>query len=167
MAEENQNTPSPGKAAKFAVLGFAVMNMAVMVGGAYLVYVSTIGYKNPVLSNEELSREIASLRKELTSTDPVIYNMETFNTNLEGLPRQFVRMELAVEMYNQEGFAELVTRSTESRDAIMRILNSKRFHEMESLQGKLQLKNQIINELNQSLSSGVVKNVYFTRFQVQ
>ncbi|MGZ3722840.1 MAG: flagellar basal body-associated FliL family protein [Bdellovibrionales bacterium] len=49
----------------------------------------------------------------------------------------------------------------------MRILNGKAFNDVETVQGKLHLKNQIISDLNQSLKKGVVKNVYFNELVVQ
>lgn len=145
---------------------FIVINLVVVGGGAFLVYAGTLGHKNPSISEAELSSEINKLREELQTT-PVTYGMEAFNTNLDGLPRRFIRLEMSVEMYDQEGFEELVTMGGESRDEIMRVVNSKRLQDVDHIQGKLNLKSEIASKLNTLMHRGVVKNVYFTKFQVQ
>ena len=167
MEEENKGpAKEPKDIKKLLTYAFALVNMLTMFAGAFLVFSGTIGHNPKVTTNEELNREIQSVRESL-QTEPVIYNMEAFNTNLEGLPRRFVRLEIAVEMYDQEGFEEIVTSNGESRDAIMKIINSKRLDELDSVQGKLSLKTELIAQVNQLLDRGVVKDLYFTNFQVQ
>ena len=93
--------------------------------------------------------------------------METFNTNLNGIPRRMIRAAVTLEMLDDEGFEEVVLLGAEARDSVLKILNSKQFDEIESVQGKLLLKNQIITQVNGFLRKGVVKNVYFSDLVVQ
>jgi flagellar FliL protein len=93
--------------------------------------------------------------------------MAPFNTNLDGVPRRLVRVELSLEMMDEEGYEEVIGIVPQARDSIMRILNSKSFSDIESVQGKLHLKNQVVADLNASLHKGVVKNVYFNELVVQ
>jgi len=167
MADEQTQSPKPPiNLKKILSLLFAAVNLVVVLGGAYLVYSGTLGHKTPAALDEELNKEMVEFRKTLDEP-AIMYNMDSFNTNLEGLPRRFVRVEMSVEMHNKEGFEELVTMGGQGRDAIMRILNGKHFDDIDSVQGKLKLKNDIIAYLNDNLKRGVVKNVYFTKFQVQ
>jgi flagellar protein FliL len=158
--------PSPGKGQKVLSLAFLVINLVVVGGGAFLTYAGTLGHVKPSLGEAELNSEIADLRKSL-QTEPVMYSMETFNTNLDGLPRRFVRLEMSVEMYDQEGFEELVTLGGQARDSIMRVVNAKTLHHIDNVQGKLKLKSEVASTLNGLMSRGVVKNIYFTKFQMQ
>lgn len=166
MAEETVQEKPKFDIRKILKLVFVVLNCAVVGGGAYLAFMGTLGHQTPKAFEEELNRDLVEFRKQLEEP-PVLYSMDTFNTNLDGLPRRFVRIDLSVEMFNKEGFEELVTLGGESRDAITRILNSKKYEEIETVQGKLHLKNEVIAHLNDALKRGVVKNVYFTKFQVQ
>jgi flagellar FliL protein len=93
--------------------------------------------------------------------------MAPFNTNLDGVPRRLIRVELSLEMMDEEGYEEVIGIVPQARDSIMRILNSKTFSDIESVQGKLHLKNQVVADLNASLRKGVVKNVYFNELVVQ
>ena len=167
MAEaENTQSKKSFDFGKILKIGFIAMNLVVVGGGAYFTYVGTLGYKPKVVSERELASIHEELQKELSQV-PIMYTMETFNTNLNGLPRKFVRLEVSVEMYSQEGFEELFSNDGKARDALMRILNGKQLEDIETVQGKLHLKNEIAGELNDLLHKGVVKNVYFTKFQVQ
>ena len=151
---------------KLLGLAFVVFNMLVVVGGAYLVFSSTIGYKKPVTSDAELSKDLEEFREKMQQ-EPVIYTMESFNTNLDGLPRRLIRIQIHLEMLDAEGFEEVMNLGAGAKDNVVGILNDKTFKEIETVQGKLHLKNEIILTMNSYLNRGVVKNVYFSDFAVQ
>jgi flagellar FliL protein len=151
---------------KLLTFVFMAVNLAVLGTGSYLVYVSTLGVEQASLSNEKAERDLASFEESLRG-DPVLYTMAPFNTNLDGVPRRLIRVELSLEMMDEEGYEEVIGIVPQARDSIMRILNSKTFSDIESVQGKLHLKNQVVADLNASLRKGVVKNVYFNELVVQ
>ena len=74
---------------------------------------------------------------------------------------------MSIEMLSEEGFEELITQGGKARDEIVNILNNKRFEDLESIQGKLFLKDQIARRVNSYLERGVVKDIYFSDFVVQ
>ncbi|MBX3023244.1 MAG: flagellar basal body-associated FliL family protein [Bdellovibrionales bacterium] len=151
---------------KLMTFAFMGVNLVVLGLGSYLVYMSTLGVVAKSTSNEEATRELASFEESLRG-DPVLYTMTPFNTNLEGVPRRLIRLELSLEMMDEEGYEEVIGIAPQARDSIMRILNSKTFSDVETVQGKLHLKNEIVADLNSSLRKGVVKNVYFSELVVQ
>ncbi|HMN68863.1 MAG TPA: flagellar basal body-associated FliL family protein [Bdellovibrionales bacterium] len=165
MADNSQAKPKKdmGKILGFAFIG---LNLATLGAGAYLVYASTLGVQAKELSNAQAERELATFEDSLRG-DPVLYTMTPFNTNLDGVPRRLIRLELSLEMMDEEGFEEVIGITPQARDSIMRILNGKTYEDVETVQGKLQLKNQIVADLNGSLKKGVVKNVYFNELVVQ
>lgn len=165
MAEE-QNAAPPRDFKKILTFAFMGVNVLVLGAGAYLVFMSTLGVKPKVLSNEQAEKEIAQFEEKLRG-EPVMYTMAPFNTNLDGVPRRLIRLELSLEMMDEEGYEEIINISPQARDSIMRILQSKSFTDVETVQGKLHLKNQIVAELNTSLRKGVVKNAYFSELVVQ
>ncbi len=164
------STEAPAKPArdmkKVFTAAFIALNLSVLGGGSYVVYTCTLGVQDKSLSNEQAERDLASFEETLRG-DPVLYTMSPFNTNLDGVPRRLVKVELSLEMMDEEGYEEVIGVVPHARDSIMRILNGKTFTDVESVQGKLQLKNQIVAELNSTLKKGVVKNVYFNELVVQ
>jgi flagellar FliL protein len=151
---------------KLLIFAFMAINLLVLGFGSYLVYISTLGNDPKKLSNEKAEKELAKFEESLRG-DPVIYTLAPFNTNLEGVPRRLIRLDLSLEMMDEEGYEEVIGIAPEARDSIMRILNGKTFDDVESVQGKLHLKNEIIAQLNSELKKGVVKNVYFSELVVQ
>lgn len=164
-------SPSEAKKKKFnlsKLLGvlFVLANLAIMGGGVYLVYISTLGYTPPKSTNEELDKEMADFQKSLQGK-PVLYSMDPFHTNLEGVPRRFIRLQMTLEMLDEEGYEEVINLGPEARDSVMKVLNRKTYQELDTVQGKLRLKNEIVAQLNSFLDRGVVRNVYFSDFAVQ
>lgn len=178
MAEEEnaaaaEEKPKPKPKAKKSGSGPGLLGLIVVVlnlvasgGGVYLVYMSTLGYVPPQVREAELNKELEEFREQLL-TDAVLYTMDMFNTNLDGVPRRLIRLQLALEMLDQEGFEEVIGLGAQARDQIVRVLNKRQFHQINTVQGKLHLKDDIIASLNTVLTNGVVKNVYFTDFLVQ
>jgi flagellar FliL protein len=163
---EAESTKPPRDFKKILTFAFMGINLIVLGLGAYLVYISTVGFVPKSLSDQQADRELASFEESLRG-DPVLYTMAPFNTNLEGVPRRLIRLDLSLEMMDEEGYEEVIGIVPEARDSIMRILNGKTFEDVETVQGKLHLKNQIVAQLNSELKKGVVKNVYFSELVVQ
>lgn len=150
-------------------LAFAVLNLAAMGGGAYLVYVSTVGWKSPKITETDLRTEEEKKIEAGRDLTPYVYKMDKFTVNLEGEPKRTIRIEVNLEMLSQDGFEEVINthNRARARDRIVRLLNGQTFYDLESIQGKLFLKNKIASEINGLLKAGVVKDVYFSDFVVQ
>ena len=78
-----------------------------------------------------------------------------------------MRTTIQLEMLSEEGYEEAVNLSPVARDQIVKILNSKKYEDIETIQGKLFLKDQIATSMNGILHKGSVKDVYFNEFVVQ
>ncbi len=155
-----------GRLGQLLSIGFIVLNLSGLGFGVFLVYLSTIGQKPKVTLEEDARQELAAFEESLRQS-PVMYKMDSISTNLEGVPRRLIKLDLSFEMLDAEGFEEVVKRGSIARSAVVQILNSKSYSDLESLQGKLHLKNQITSELNSLLERGVVKNIYFNEFVIQ
>lgn len=172
MAAEQQKpegaAPKPKNMGLILQIVFAVINLAVMGGGSYLVYASTIGWTNPSITEEASEVELASEAEE-ASAGPLVFTMEKFTVNLGGEPKRTIRLEVNLEMLGKDGFEEVMSPDSRARarDRIVRLLNEKTFSDLESIQGKLFLKDKIASEINSVLKSGIVKDVYFSDFVVQ
>lgn len=147
---------------------FAGLNLGVLGGGAYLVYASTMAWESPKITEEELSTEMAS-KSEDERYAPYIFTMDKFTVNLDGEPKRSIRLEVSLQMLGKEGYEEIMSPDSraKARDKIVRVLNDKTFSELESIQGKLFLKDTIAMEVNGILKEGVVKDVFFSDFVVQ
>ncbi len=168
MAEEKEEKKErdPAKVKKLLFLGLLVVNGLCAGCGLFLTYISTIGYSSTPVDEEYLRPELERQRA-LRDEKPIIYTMEPFTVNLIGENDQIARTVVSLGMLDERGFEEVVTKAPVARDAIVRILQEKKFKDIESIQGKLFLKDQIAQEVNGFLEEGVVRDVYLSDFVVQ
>lgn len=170
MAEKKQDEENkkPKNLGTILTAVFAVLNLGVIGGGAYLVYASTLGWQSPKITEEMLEKEMASESDDARYA-PYIFTMDKFTVNLGGEPKRTIRMEISFQMLGKEGYEEIMSPDSraKARDKIVRALNEKTFTELESIQGKLFLKDLIAMEVNSVLKEGIVKDVFFSDFVVQ
>ncbi len=176
MAEQKDPKADAGKKALpmgliLQVL-FAVVNLGVTGMGAFWAYSGTIGWHPPVITEEQQKAqhdEEVKMAEEEAKAGPLIYTMDKFTVNLDGEPKRTIRVEVNLEMLGKDGFEEIVNSDNraKARDRIVRVLNGKTFDELETIQGKLFLKDKIAMEINSILDKGVVKDIYFSEFVVQ
>lgn len=65
------------------------------------------------------------------------------------------------------GTEEVNQRMPQIRDSILLLIGNKTYEELQDLQGKKQLKAELISKINSILYKGRVKDIYFTDFVVQ
>ena len=173
MAEEKKDgqNAAPVKKVdikKILTIVFAAVNLGVGGFGLFMTYKGTIGWNNPKITEADLRRQIASEAPQ-DLVGPFIYTMDKFTVNLGGEPKRTIRLEVNLELLDHEGFEEIINTENRARarDRIVDLLNSKTFTDVETLQGKLFLKENIAYEINQLLPRGSIKDIYFTEFVVQ
>jgi flagellar FliL protein len=157
--------PLPIKAVLTVV--FVVINLVATVGGAGLVYMSTLGFKRIPITEESEAEKLAKAKEAQGEMDPILFTMEPFTINLAGKPRRTIRAVVSFELMDEKGFEELVRLGAQPRDEIGRILNAKTFSDIESIQGKLTLKDEINMIVSQQLKTGMIRDIYFNEFVVQ
>lgn len=172
MADANNNQAQgqdsgKSKVGKLFLPVFALINLVTLGAGSYMVYLGTLGYHPPSLREPAAFQELKKKREEGGISESILYTMPAFTVNLAGTPRRLIRVEMAFDMLDKDGFEEIVRNSPAVRDAIVRILNEKTYDDIETIQGKLFLKDHIAVTLNNTFREGVVKEIYFNEFLVQ
>jgi len=151
---------------KIITLAAIVSNFTALGVGLYLTHAATLGFHPKLITEEEEFEKVSEIVKEMES-DVILFKMDDFTVNLNGHPTRTIRVALNLELMEASGFEEVVNMGAGTRDSIVKILNGKNFKDIETIQGKLFLKDQIATTVNSYLREGVVKEVYFTQFVVQ
>jgi flagellar protein FliL len=81
--------------------------------------------------------------------------------------RHYVKAALTIELDKEEAVEETTKRMPQIRDAILLLVGNKTFEELHDLQGKKQLKAELVSKINSFLQTGKIKAIYFTDFVVQ
>ncbi len=148
---------------KLLLIGGGVVLLAALGGGGFFAYKTFLAPAPP--PEEEQQPEEPPAPK--VTMGPV-YPLDPFLVNLAdpGRPR-FLKVVIQLELSGEEVSAELDTLRPKVRDALLTLLSSKTSADLVSIADKERLRNEIIHRLNSFLSTGQVKEVYFTEFVVQ
>ena len=98
----------------------------------------------------------------------MIFPMEPFIVNLlDKGGKRYLKVKMELEIPNEHLAEEITRRKAQLRDTILLLLTSKKFEDVNRLDGKFQLRNELIFGINQVLQSGKIQTLYFTEFVVQ
>ena len=97
-----------------------------------------------------------------------IYALDAFIVNLADKGgNRYLRVTMDLELGNPELETEIEKQLPRVRDSVLMILPSKRFEDISSVEGKIALRNEILQKLNGFLNQGEITNIYFKEFVVQ
>ncbi len=80
---------------------------------------------------------------------------------------RYLKASVTFEVDTEEAAEEIKERMPQIRDAILLLVGNKNFNELRDLQGKMQLRAELIGQLNTILRKGQIKFIYFTNFVIQ
>lgn len=160
--EEQEAVPKKGLPINLIII--CILCLCVIGGGLFV-------WKSGILSR-------LSLGGQTTASGPnaenpaqdigPIYSMDTFIVNLiGGRGKNYLKAKIDLEMDSVKLADEINKRLPQFRDAILTMLSSKTQEDIKTLEGKYQLRAEIISMLNQYLTSGKIKNIFFTDFIIQ
>jgi len=96
------------------------------------------------------------------------YPLEPFIVNIyDGQEIRYLKLKVEFETAGPEVKADLDAKQAPIRDAILVLLTTKTMQEIQDLQGKNQLREQILAAVGKTAGPGKVSKVYFTDFVVQ
>ncbi|MEJ2199953.1 MAG: flagellar basal body-associated FliL family protein [Desulfuromonadaceae bacterium] len=160
--EETTTEEKKGGKLKLILIILGAVLLLVAVGiGAYLL--GTSGDKET--AQEETETEATE------ETGPAIgpmIPMDDFIVNiLDAEETRYLKISMTLELATPESTGEIEERKAQIRDTILLYLSSKTFDEIRDLQGKLQIRADLVGSINALLTAGKVKTIYFTDFVVQ
>ncbi len=165
--EEAASAPGPAKKGKgllIAVIGAAVL--AAGAGGFALMKMksSPAGEGHAA---EEAPAEGHSKEKgpggpsQVFKLDPFIVNLQ------DNSGTRYLKITLNLELAPATQSAEIEANVTKIRDSLIVLLSSKNYEDIGTVEGKYQLRDEIVARVNHFLSKGKVNTAYFTDFVVQ
>jgi flagellar protein FliL len=153
--------PKKGLPLNLIIIGILVVCLA---GGGFYVWKS--GFISKLTGKKEAAAEkkTESEKSEIGS----MYELESFIVNLSGgTGNNYLKIKINLEMNKADLKTEMDKRLPQYRDAILSLLSSKTYVEVKTLEGKAQIRSEIMATLNQYLKTGKITNVYFSDFIVQ
>lgn len=137
--------------------------VVLLIGGGIAAFLLMSG------GEEEISPEQkqAQLEKQAQQVGPMV-NIDSFIVNiLDDEESRYLKAAITLELNTPEASIEVNERMPQIKDAILLLVGNKTFGELRDLQGKIQLRAELLNRINSLLKNGKVKRIYFTDFVVQ
>jgi len=97
-----------------------------------------------------------------------IYPLEEFIVNLaDAGGKRYLKIRMDLELNGENVKGEIGRRLPQMKDGVLTLLSSKRYEDIYEMEGKSQLRAELLSELNQYVATGRITNIYFTEFIVQ
>lgn len=164
MAEENAATPAAQPKKSPLMLIVIVLLLLVLAGGGFFAWTMLNKKDGGDATTED--KPVSAKIKE----PGIIIALPSFIVNLNdstGLGKRYLKITMQLEVPDQEQVLRVGQNKTQMRDAILMLLSSITFEDINTLEGKLELKQALIQRLNQILGERAIDQLYFTEFVVQ
>jgi flagellar FliL protein len=172
MAEEKENQEiSEEKKEKsgsklLLIIIIALLLILLIIGGlvAYFLLTNTSEQNTNPQTQEKVVKKKVS---DMAQIGP-IYPLDQFIVNLvSNNADRYLKCKVSLELDSQDLQNEIDKKLPAVRDTIINILSSKTVEEIQTAKGKEKLKEEIKRKLNEMLTTGEIRHVYFTEFVIQ
>ena len=150
----------------FIIVGLVIgvlFFMGIMGAGFYVIWnkISSLALQQKA-DSPEATEEVA---KELVGP---VYGLDTFIVNLadKGGSR-YLRLTIEMELKDSSVSEELEKRLPQIKDCILMTVPTKKVEDIQSIEGKNRLRDELLMGLNGLLKNGGITKIYFTEFVIQ
>jgi flagellar FliL protein len=169
---EKENAPEQAPANKLSKkMLFIAAGLLVLLAGGGVTAFMLLGGEKPA-PQAPVEGTGAGTPAAIPAVQPEVIgpmvNIEPFIVNiLDQDGTRYLKASITLEMTDAAAVEAVNRRMPQLRDAILLLIGNKTFNELSDLQGKLQLRSELLDRLNKILSNGSVRKIYFTDFVVQ
>jgi len=159
--KDTADAAAGGSKKKLIIIIVAVLLVLVAAGVGAYIYLGGEKDKGPA-GQQQVDPE-----KQGKAVGPMV-NIDSFIVNiLDDEQSRYLKAAITIEVDSDRAGQEINERMPQVKDAILLLIGNKTFAELNDLQGKLQLRAELINRINGILVNGKVKRIFFTDFVVQ
>ncbi|WP_319469249.1 flagellar basal body-associated FliL family protein [uncultured Pseudodesulfovibrio sp.] len=142
-----------------------VVLIALGVGG-YFGYTMFFAAPAEDAATEEVAAE--GEQAPLESLEGTLVPLPVFLVNLaDPLGRRYLKLGLEVEVRDPEAQAALAKYEAKIKDTLLLLLSSKTYDSLSTMKAKVELKQEVVDRLNQIVGKGSILRVYITEMVIQ
>jgi flagellar FliL protein len=108
--------------------------------------------------------------KKKKEVDPIVFPLRSFIVNLmdkRGIGKKYLKLTMELEVGAEEDKRRVEKHIPQLSDTILLLLSSQSVKEINTMEGKIELKQTLLARMNRILGKGSVHKIYFTEFVVQ
>jgi len=115
-----------------------------------------------------VEEEVEAAPAKPESKESIIYDLEPFIVNLADTPDlRYLKLTLKLDLLRQEDVEEVTKKVPQIRNALLILLSSKDSESIRSIEGKMELRSEILERINGVFEVSRVRTAYFTDFVTQ
>ena len=162
MAEEKEKVKGADEeqTPKKSKLKLIIIAVAVMLIGAGGIY----GYSKYDKAKKD---NVEATKENIMS---IVCPLNSFVVNLQdktGVGKRYLKITMQLEVGKEEDKMLVGNHNAQIRDTVLLLLSSQSLKEINTMEGKLDLKQTLLSRMNQILGDTIVRGIYFTEFVVQ
>ncbi|MBF0144582.1 MAG: flagellar basal body-associated FliL family protein [Magnetococcales bacterium] len=166
MAEDSEKEESGGGGGGLIKIILLVVGLLVGAGGGFF-FGKGMGEKT-AKEAQQLEPAAENVNKDPNTMVGEMFKLEPFVVNLsEPRGNRYLKSTIELEMDSEALKSELERRKAQLRDTILQLLTSKSSQELQAMEGKFRLRDELLSRINAMLVNGTVTRVYFTEFVIQ
>jgi flagellar FliL protein len=157
---------------KKSFLKFIILSLVVLFFGAagYMSWNFFIKGKSDAIQKEEVSKETEKPDVKKEEQPGIAYSLDPFIVNLmdkANVGKRYLKVKIVLEVGDKEDQETVNDHIPQLKDTILLLLSSQTFSDINTMEGKIELKQLLLSKMNQLLGKGTVDRLYFTEFVVQ
>jgi len=163
--EEGEETGGGGNKKMLAIVGAVALLLGAGAGYGGAIATSGGGEAEEVAEAIPDGEDAAPVAAKTTRQ---VHSLDRFTVNLRGTGGgRVLRLEVQVEV-DEEDVDTVTEKSPALRDAVLTLASDYTYADLEGIDGKMRLRDELLARLNTSLEdTASVRRVYFTEFVVQ
>ena len=144
----------------FIILGVGIL---VLGGGGFFAYTKLLANKPAVeeVASQEAKKEPAPVIGEMLVMEPFVVNLA------DPKGKRYLKVKIELELESKEAVDKATKVSPKLRDMVIMMLTSLGFEEIMTPEGKIRVRDELLERFNEIMRPDHIKNIYFTEFVVQ
>jgi len=140
-----------------------VLVLGAVGGGFFIMY-----KKLTEIDKIKASVESTAAPKEEKPVIGPLFALDSFIVNLaDPGGKRYLRVTMQLELKDAKTHEHVTQRLPQVRDCILTVLPTRKVDDLQTVEGKTGLRNELIAKLNELLGAGAVTKIYFTEFVIQ
>jgi flagellar FliL protein len=164
-AEKQEPPPKKKSIILWVILGCAVVVIGI---GGYFGW--TLFMKKGAHESNDKTKISEAAAKNKPEEVRTVFPLEPFIVNLKdntGSGKRYLKATIELEVVGEAEKKKLEGSKAQMKDTILMLLSSRTFEEIITVEGKLDLKQAVLFQINQMVGGNIVQRIYFTEFIVQ
>ncbi len=155
------------KSESFNIKKIVMIGVPIILVQVALLYFLFVKFIAPGMSTQSHAKEEVSEESAVPEQSQVLVIKDIIVNPAGTNGTRFLLTTVGLEIPTAELKVELEAKEVQTRDILNTILTSKGLDELTAPQFKEQLRKEILEKLNSTLTKGKIKNIYFSKFIIQ